>query len=373
MDSVVLTKSLSLYHNKHYNKYNMTLKTLIRKIKNLHRRDVRTDQYIINRLVDQRDILLSYIYALDDDEFDVLGSSERKIRDNIKYIYENAMGCIEAYFHGRFDISREIIFNTFFDENNSKRILLKYDSIHTNTLFFRMRSNETYELYTQLEMFHIPFEKRSLTTNQRYSISGYPCLYLGNSVYGCWEELNRPDVEMCNIVALENVGQLEVIDLSLSNKYTEEFIEADLYNMVLSLICSLKTSDKTSPFKPEYIIPQILLNCMIRKNDKSNKFYCDGIKYTSSLYDSKRCIFDDIRLFDNYVIPIKRSKEKGYCDELSSLFTISPTTSIAINKILYPYVESPKSLSKLDKYEVSEFGLIERWLLDSDKVIVSKL
>ena len=112
---------------------------------------------------------------------------------------------------------------------------------------------------------------------------------------------------------------------------------------------------------------------MIRKNDKSNKFYCDGIKYTSSLYDSKRCIFDDIRLFDNYVIPIKRSKEKGYCDELSSLFAISPTTSIAINKILYPYVESPKSLSKLDKYEVSEFGLIERWLLDSDKVIVSKL
>ena len=66
----------------------MTLKTLIRKIKNLHRRDVRTDQYIINRLVDQRDILLSYIYALDDDEFDVLGSSERKVRDNIKYIYE---------------------------------------------------------------------------------------------------------------------------------------------------------------------------------------------------------------------------------------------------------------------------------------------
>ena len=158
MDSVVLTKLLSLYHNKHYNKYNMTLKTLIRKIKNLHRRDVRTDQYIINRLVDQRDILLSYIYALDDDEFDVLGSSERKIKDNIKYIYENAIGCIEAYFHGRFDKSREIIFNTFFDKNNRERILLRYDDIRSKTPFFRMRSNETYELYTQLEMFHIPLK-----------------------------------------------------------------------------------------------------------------------------------------------------------------------------------------------------------------------
>ena len=373
MDSVVLTKSLSLYHNKHYKKYNMTLSALIRNIKDLHKSNIGSDLYVIERLELQRDKLLSYIEDLDYSVFDVLGNSERKIKANIKYIYENAIECIEAYFHGRFDKSREIIFNTFFDKNNRERILLRYDDVRSKTPFFRMRSNETYELYTQLEMFHIPFEKRSLTTNQRYSISGYPCLYLGNSAYGCWEELNRPNVEMCNIVALENVAQLTVIDLSLSNMYSNEFVEADLYNMVLSLICSLKTNDRTSPFKPEYIIPQTLLSCMIRRNDKSNQIYCDGIKYTSSLYDSKRCIFDDIRLFDNYVIPIKRSKEKGYCDELSSLFAISPTTSIAINKILYPYVESPKSLSKLGKYDVSEFGLIERWLLDSDKEIVSRL
>ena len=351
----------------------MTLCTLIREIKDLHRRYTWTDQYIINRLIDQRDILLSYIYALDDDEFDALGNSERKIKTNIKYIYDNAIWCIEAYFHGRFDRSRDIIFNTFFDENNRDRILLRYDDIPSKTHFFRMRSNETYELYSQLEMFHIPFEKRSLTTNQRYSISGYPCLYLGNSAYGCWEELNRPNVEMCNIVALENVEQLTVIDLSLSNMYSSDFMEADLYNMVLSLICSLKTSDRTSPFKPEYIIPQTLLSCMIRRNDKSNKFYCDGIKYTSSRYDSKRCLFNDISLFDNYVIPIKQSKEKGYCDELSSLFAISPTTSIAINKILYPYSNSIKSLPELDKYVVSEFGLIERWLLESEKTVVSRL
>lgn len=48
-------------------------------------------------------------------------------------------------------------------------------------------------------------------------------------------------------------------------------------------------------------------------------------------------------------------------------------TLSALIRILHPYLGSPKSLSKLDKYEVSEFGLIERWLLDSDKVIVSKL
>ena len=143
----------------------MTLSALIRNIKDLHKSNIGSDLYVIDRLKLQRDKLLSYIEDLDYSVFDVLGNSERKIKANINYIYENAIWCIETYFYGRFDKSREIIFNTFFDKNNRERILLRYDDVRSKTPFFRMRSNETYELYTQLEMFHIPFEKRSLTTN----------------------------------------------------------------------------------------------------------------------------------------------------------------------------------------------------------------
>ena len=90
----------------------MTLNTLIRGIKDLHKSNIGSDLYIIDRLKLQRDKLLSYIQDLDFEVFDILGNSERKIMANIKYIYENAIWCIEVYFHGRFDESRKIIFNT---------------------------------------------------------------------------------------------------------------------------------------------------------------------------------------------------------------------------------------------------------------------
>ena len=178
---------------------------------------------------------------------------------------------------------------------------------------------------------------------------------------------------MCNIVALENAQWLTIMDLSLSSISPSNFIEEDLYNISLSLICSLKVYDKVSPFKPEYIIPQALLGCMIRRNDKSDPYYCDGIKYTSSFYDTKRCLFDDISLFDNYVIPIKQSMEKGYCKELMSLFAISNTTSIAINKILNPYTNILPDPSTYNAYETSEFGIIENWLKFDNKTLVSNL
>lgn len=351
----------------------MTINTFIRKIKSLHRADTGIDLYIVKRLENQKGKLLSYIDELNSEDFHALGNTHFNIARNINYIYQVAISCIDLYFHGRFDESREIIYNAFFNKNNPRHVLLKYTKVHSGTQFFRIRSNETYDLYSPIEMFHIPFEKRSLTTNQRYSISGYPCLYLGSSAYGCWEELKRPDVEMCNIVALENAQWLTIMDLSLSSISPSNFIEEDLYNISLSLICSLKVYDKVSPFKPEYIIPQALLGCMIRRNDKSDPYYCDGIKYTSSFYDTKRCLFDDISLFDNYVIPIKQSMEKGYCKELMSLFAISNTTSIAINKILNPYTNILPEPSTYNAYETSEFGIIENWLKFDNKTLVSNL
>lgn len=41
-------------------------------------------------------------------------------------------------------------------------------------------------------MFHVPFELRYNIPSNRFSLSGLPCLYLSNSIYTCWEELDRP-------------------------------------------------------------------------------------------------------------------------------------------------------------------------------------
>src|SRR5205823_638449 len=59
---------------------------------------------------------------------------------------------------------------------------------------FRMRIGSAAGRHQLGDLFHIPFNSRHLITNQRYSFPGLPCLYLGQSLYVCWEELGRPDL-----------------------------------------------------------------------------------------------------------------------------------------------------------------------------------
>src|ERR1035437_2867592 len=63
-----------------------------------------------------------------------------------------------------------------------------------NVSYYRIRSLGESEVTppTEKEMFHVPFEKRGFVSTNRFSISGFPCLYLGRSLQVCYEELNIP-------------------------------------------------------------------------------------------------------------------------------------------------------------------------------------
>ena len=61
-----------------------------------------------------------------------------------------------------------------------------------STYFFRARFFQDKNDKTYRDMFHIPLNMRGRVSTQRYSSPGYPCLYLGTSVYACWEELLCP-------------------------------------------------------------------------------------------------------------------------------------------------------------------------------------
>ena len=60
------------------------------------------------------------------------------------------------------------------------------------TYWFRARLFDDKWEHTFRDMFHIPLNRREIVKTQRYSAPGYPCLYLGNTVYSCWEEMHRP-------------------------------------------------------------------------------------------------------------------------------------------------------------------------------------
>lgn len=82
--------------------------------------------------------------------------------------------------------------------------------------------------WTREDMFHIPFEKRHLVQDNRYSIHGIPSVYLGRSIYDCYLELGKPDFDdlwisyFCFTQDNKNPSrskQLELVDLTYSYSY----------------------------------------------------------------------------------------------------------------------------------------------------------
>lgn len=70
------------------------------------------------------------------------------------------------------------------------KILDLYKNLNSEILF-RGRPSENF--LSHWDMFHIPFNRRFLISNQRYSLVGQPLLYLSTSPYCIYKELNSVD------------------------------------------------------------------------------------------------------------------------------------------------------------------------------------
>jgi hypothetical protein len=187
--------------------------------------------------------------------------------------------------------------------------------------------------FTRKDLFHIPFEKRTLVKPQRYSISGLPSLYLGGSIWVCWEELGRPSFEKLQISrfrAVEGSG-IQLLDLGFRPAMiaafiatspailgvkgpSSKFILAHAICWPLFAACSVLVKYPSSPFIPEYVIPQLLLQWI-----QSEPGF-DGIRYFSTRIAQ---YVDDPTPAANYVFPVKQSKPAGFCDQLSKKFLLT--------------------------------------------------
>jgi len=198
--------------------------------------------------------------------------------------------------------------------------------------FYRLRvvddaKHENYPLEKK-ELFHIPFELRGLVSTQRYSIPGFPSLYLSNSVYVAWEEMRRPKLDRIQAARFQNKYQLSFVNLT-TQRYLGNY-NADRKQMIADFMmwpliasCSIKVKNPTNHFKPEYIVPQLLLQWIRNHKDVFN---VQGIKFSSThidLNEKKKTIGN----FYNLVIPVSDNKENGYCDRLSEGFKMSDVLS----------------------------------------------
>lgn len=107
------------------------------------------------------------------------------------------------------------------------------------------------------EMFHIPFEKRYLVNTQRFSIPGYPALYLAGSFFTAWCELDKPQLDNLTYVFFQPKEKIYFLDLGLPYTKSPEIWELyELFVMYpILMACMTRVRYSNAPFKPEYLMP----------------------------------------------------------------------------------------------------------------------
>lgn len=307
------------------------------------------------------DELLRLLDDLNEEEYESIGTTKTLILNNTTHQKKQILSAINNFCDGDIVECYETIFKEYF-WNDGLIKYLSYKPIPAHGPLFRLRFNKSNQPFNQGEMFHIPFNKTHLVNNQRFSLSGYPCLYLGNSAYGCWEELERLDLERCNFSVFTTEREMNMFDLSLPIEIKSL---QDILRLPLIISCAIKITYQEASFKPEYIIPQSVLQGVIRLNSKKvASTHFDGIIYLSSKV-GERVFFSDENLMFNYVFPIIDRSEKSFCSVLKKMFTISTGVTYQELWLKYPHLVAAFDESaeiKVGTYDNSVFDKIEKYL-----------
>jgi len=194
-----------------------------------------------------------------------------------------------------------------------------------------------------IDMFHVPFEKRKIIGTNRFSIPGFPCIYLSGTLHTSWSEAVENKAQHFHAVSYRNHRPLYVVDVvpinfakpvTAGNDYLAKLYNYNDYNDVfidyvilfpLITACHSKISYTSSyagevKFKSEYIIPQLLLQWY-----RDNHIVVDGIRYLSCTAEARfpKELFDKY----NYVMPAIQMMEEGYCSHLLHNYSATPVYS----------------------------------------------
>ncbi len=273
---------------------------------------------------------------------------------------------LQIYFSGQ--TARAAIFlDTFFNKAGYFNYFKPF-IYPPNTSFYRMRKHDGNYPLSSEEMLHIPFNLLEAISTQRYSIPGYPALYLGNSLYICWEELNRPSPFEIQCVLFKNTVPIKVLDLDWTSYYMnlisgtiddDALVELGIL-WPLFAVCNIIVPRKNTlmPFKGEYIFPQMIMQSL----QNQSAWPIPAIRYPSSKvkYDIK---YVDNK-FHNIVIPVKEIEKSGHCSRLKSFFKITGVEIWNLRDIINS--SSPVSVvsSTYDNPEVKAISLDQRSFIE---------
>jgi len=238
----------------------------------------------------------------------------------VTYNCHYMMRIAKSYLQGRHSTAFTQLKNVL--KSNSD---LYITEVQKDELFYRMRSFEKRKGLSRKDLFHIPISKNRIIKTQRYSAPGYPCLYLGKSIYGCWEEMHRPNSESTMISCFKSQENLLVLDLRIPT-LDEFFQETEKYLQLFPFIiaCGIPVRNAEDVYKPEYIIPQLILEWII-DNRFGKKDGLAGVYYTSAIRNDDFYVLD--HEWDNLAIPVHDSlSDKEFCPKLKQLFWCTKPT-----------------------------------------------
>jgi hypothetical protein len=249
---------------------------------------------------------------------------------------------------------------------------------------FRVRTSSS-PLLEREQMFHISFSNRHLVKTQRYSVEGLPCLYLGTSLYICWQELGCPDLDKLYISSfratseakglgilnlaytLDSLKEKKIIFLFDDDNYGSEDTQvAYLTLWPLVIACSYVKKVKDASFNPEYIIPNLLM----QKINSDESMNISGLAYYST--KSEKTSSDAFGV--NIVLPPKATYNDmtsyDFCPTLSSNMLLTRPVSWSLLSTLNFENTSQNFITErniddiyatlLDSYGSSDFNLLEQ-------------
>lgn len=253
-------------------------------------------------------------------------------------------------------------------ESIKKYYLLGYSCFGSGGNFYRIRSgdfrirDDSNSKKQKAELFHIKKDLKSRIGAYRYSIAGFPCLYLASDMELAWFECGMPkQFSYCRMVIEEGEAALKLIDLShrpiefisalntgiLNEKRKNCKERLQIYYDILvkyiitypiAAACSVKVKDRGCKFVEEYIFPQLFMH-WIRESEEF-----DGVRYKSSLNSSLVNGMGAV----NVALPAKSFREDGLDEKLTAKIGVSDIGYFDVNKDFERY---EKALQELDDFK----------------------
>lgn len=232
-------------------------------------------------------------------------------------------------------------------------LTIKNLNTHTQDHFYYRIRTGTKE-FSRKDLFHIPMNFRQHIKSYRYSIPGYPCLYLATGLELCYFECGMPKEFSYTSFFLNPKGSTNVkfidfsyhpsllsVDLPIfyynypdKQKEIDKLLINYLTTLPLRVACSLQVVNRDTPFIEEYIIPQQLLLWTREYSD------IDGILYRSSSIMERAHDWN----FVNLVMPAKELKD-GYCQKLNDCFEVAEPCHVRVRDII------PNHKTSIDKVQ----------------------